>query len=407
MIGRPWIKVETLLKGTEMRKILEFLTCPMSPEQEEGYALECAGHVLRYSGIALIIMMGIQIYNLFYVFLYTNGRLHTVASRVYFVLYLMLLAVSAVGLFLTHYLKKSLPEKAGLTMRLQLVYGFFVLGWGTCITIYDQRASDNVSVYLMVGVTTAAVIYFSIVQAMVIYAFFTVVLYCGIPIFRASSSDTYGVFFNITVMSIMSVFICGYRYISERRRYMDRQLMMEQNRQLNLLAERDSLTGLRNRRFLEKDIQDLYEQCRVEQKPVSMMMIDIDFFKKYNDNYGHQQGDECLRRTAWRLEQELGLEGEYLIRYGGEEFLYIGANQDKYAAQETGERFVECIRNLIIGPSERDSRRITVSIGIFTGLPGKDIQEEKEWMHYIEQADRALYMAKNAGRDRWIFLEEE
>ncbi len=131
-----------------------------------------------------------------------------------------------------------------------------------------------------------------------------------------------------------------------------------------------------------------------------MMMIDIDYFKRYNDTYGHQQGDECLRRVAWRLEQELDSENEYMIRYGGEEFLYIGIGIDENAAAEKGRLFNQAIRDLIIGFSDQDSRNITVSIGIYTGYP----TQKQSWETYISNADKALYQAKNTGRDKFVIL---
>lgn len=183
---------------------------------------------------------------------------------------------------------------------------------------------------------------------------------------------------------------------------MDQQVIIEQNRQLSLLANRDSLTGLRNRRFLENEMEHLYQKCAGEHKVMTVMMIDIDYFKVYNDSYGHQQGDECLRRMAWRLEQELDKESEYLIRYGGEEFLYIGIGQDQETAKEKGSRFNEVIRELIIGPSREDSRSITISIGICTRFPSVQPGINEEWVHYISEADKALYTAKETGRDRWV-----
>lgn len=101
---------------------------------------------------------------------------------------------------------------------------------------------------------------------------------------------------------------------------------------------------------------------------------------------------------AWRLEQELDEENEYLIRYGGEEFLYIGIGVDRQEAAMKGNQFNKVIRELIIGPSEQDPRSITISIGICSRFPA----EGQPYTDYIAEADQALYAAKNGGRDRWV-----
>lgn len=373
---------------------------PMSPEQEEGYTLVCAERILRYNGFFLLAVIGIQIYNLIYALVYTGGKLHTVSSRVYTAFYSVLLIISAAGLVLKNYLKRKLPDQAESIVRLQVLYGFFLMAWGACVTIYDQRVSDNISVYLIISLTVAMLVYFTPLQAVVGYTFFLFMLYLMIPVFQKLPEDNYGSRVNMAVMTLMAVFICIYRNTSDRKHYLDQEIIMEQNRRLADEAGHDSLTRLRNRRFFDVEMNNIYQQCVESGTVITVMMIDIDEFKLYNDTYGHQQGDECLRRMAWRLEQELDKEYEYLIRYGGEEFLYIGIGVDKQTALEQGEKFNKVIRELVIGPSEQDSRSITISIGIYSSIPSGQCR----WADYIARADKALYIAKDSGRDRSVSL---
>ena len=213
--------------------------------------------------------------------------------------------------------------------------------------------------------------------------------------------DNYGNNVNMTIMTLMAVFISVYRYASDRKNYLNQQVIEEQNRRLSDAAVRDSLTRLRNRRFFDEKIDSLYQQCIETRAAMTVMMIDIDHFKIYNDTYGHQQGDECLRRMAWRLEQELDEKDEYLIRYGGEEFLYIGIGVEEKAAAEKAKQFNKVIRELVIGPSDQDLRSITISIGICSRFP----KEGEPWAEYIAEADAALYAAKNSGRDRCVVAD--
>lgn len=381
-----------------MAVIREKIFYSMTPEQEKGYTLVCAERILRSNGYFLLMIIGIQLYNLIYTLAYTGGKLRSTPSRVYTVFYAVLLLASVTGLALRGYLRKKLPDLAACTVRLQVLYGILLMVWGSCVTIYDQRVSDRISVYLIISLTVAMVVYFNPLQAAAVYGFFLAALYLMLPTFQKAPKDNYGSCVNMVVTTLMSVLICTYRYASDRKHFLDQQIILEQNRRLADIAAHDTLTRLRNRRFLEEEMDALYRQCGQDGLVMTVMMIDIDYFKKYNDTYGHRQGDECLRRMAWRLEQELDEGKEYLIRYGGEEFLYVGIGVEKQAAAEKAERFNRVIRELVIGPSDLDPRNITISIGICSRFPA----DGGAWADYIEEADQALYRAKGSGRDRWI-----
>lgn len=379
------------------------MCCPMSPQQEEGYRLFCAQKILRYSMGLLAMIAAIQLYNLAYVLYYTGWRLHTDASRVYAVLYVLMLLIALGGLGLSFFLKKGLPKSSRGTLRFHLVYAVLMLAWSAGVTLYDQRVSENISVYLITAMTLSVVTCFTPVQATTVYGAFWVVMFFALPIFQPGQVDNYGSYVNLTVMTLMSVFVCCYRYYQERRHYLEQQVIEEQNHRLEELASHDSLTRLRNRRFLEEHIEQIYEDCIRDGSSLTVMMLDIDRFKDYNDTYGHPQGDECLRRVAWRLEQELDPKTEYLIRYGGEEFLYLGVGVSSHQAAERAERFNRGIRELVIGFSDEDLRGVTISLGVYTGFP----RQAREWRGDIAKADKALYEAKDTGRDRWVVYREE
>lgn len=382
--------------------IREKLFGSMSEEQESRYILTVAERILRCDGYLLWVIIGVQAFNLLYALIYTNGKLHSVSSRVYSSLYLFLMLLSVIGLFLHRYLKKNLPAKAMLTVRLQVIYGFLLILWGACTTAYDQRVSDNVTVYLIVAFTVSVLVYMTPGQAAVSFVTVQIFLFLAIPAFQTDSTRLHGVLLNTVVMTLLSFLIAVYRYSNYRKGYLIHQEMLEKNRILNEAANHDSLTGLYNRRFLNGQMDEIYRYCARNQRTMTIMMMDIDSFKNYNDTYGHQQGDECLRRMTWRLLQEMDPKQEYLIRYGGEEFLYVGTNLDHKTAQEKAEEFTKVIRDLIIGPSEKDPRNITISIGLFTEIPSMEMAEDKEWINSVARADSALYEAKNSGKDQWI-----
>jgi two-component system, cell cycle response regulator len=183
------------------------------------------------------------------------------------------------------------------------------------------------------------------------------------------------------------------RALTRRKRIADR---LRENLHLSMrLATTDSLTGLYNRHYLSSHLRTLVARARDLDRPLSVAMIDIDYFKEVNDRYGHAVGDAVLRCFAERLVENIrGV--DLAARYGGEEFVVVMPDTDLDAARQIGDR----IRNLIAeAPFETGTKRamaqITVSVGIAT-LSAQD----PDGMTVLARADDALYRAKNAGRNR-------
>ncbi len=189
--------------------------------------------------------------------------------------------------------------------------------------------------------------------------------------------------------------------IEKSRLYSDllltREYLEQANRELEALATVDGLTGLTNRRVLDKILDEEWRRCIRSQTPLSLMMIDIDHFKLYNDTYGHQKGDDCLKRFAEELELSFQRSGECVARYGGEEFAVVLPDTTAQEASRVAIRFLRKLEALRI-PHEGSpvGPWVTASIGIATEQPSTGVPQTALVLH----ADRALYRAKNAGRNR-------
>ncbi len=157
----------------------------------------------------------------------------------------------------------------------------------------------------------------------------------------------------------------------------------------------DELTGVPNRRFFDRYLDISWRQAMRGHAPLSLLMIDVDYFKKYNDTYGHQAGDRCLRAVAGALEATVADNGCILARYGGEEFAAILPDVDSEQARTIAESLREAVYKLAETHSESPHERVTISLGLATAVPGLLSRPSK----LIEKADRALYQAKNAGRN--------
>jgi diguanylate cyclase (GGDEF)-like protein len=178
--------------------------------------------------------------------------------------------------------------------------------------------------------------------------------------------------------------------------------MVDQAKLLENLSQRDALTGLANRRHLDEVITSEWNRSIRYKTPLTIMMVDIDYFKYYNDSLGHPEGDRCLKIIADIIAKSAGRSGDLAARYGGEEFLLLFATTDRHLAQKQAERLVQLIQDLAIPhPASPVSDYVTVSIGVASAIP----QINELPTDFIRKSDAALYKAKTAGRNRFIIAE--
>ncbi len=171
------------------------------------------------------------------------------------------------------------------------------------------------------------------------------------------------------------------------------------NEKLQRLATIDGLTQVANRRRFDEYFDQVWNQMIRQQSNVSLIMIDIDFFKKYNDSYGHQQGDDCLKQVAQSIYSTAKRAGNLVARYGGEEFVVVLPNSTIDEANHVGEAILSSIQQLEIPHNQSSvSKFVTLSLGISGTSPERDIPPES----LITIVDKALYEAKEQGRNRSI-----
>lgn len=185
---------------------------------------------------------------------------------------------------------------------------------------------------------------------------------------------------------------------------MDITCMKERQSSLEEAANTDTLTGLYNRRALESSFTTLWDACMQANKPLSVLMFDIDFFKKYNDTYGHLQGDRCLAAFAKILNVSAARSSDVIARYGGEEFVVLLPFTEREHALEVAERIRKAASELKVmlpAPGKGDvETTITVSGGVSSFTPGQEGYIPEDLLH---RADEALYAAKAAGRNRVFY----
>ena len=172
--------------------------------------------------------------------------------------------------------------------------------------------------------------------------------------------------------------------------------LKEMNENLKELSVIDELTQVANRRSLDDNLEREWFRAKRTKTPISLLMIDIDHFKKYNDQFGHLKGDECLKEIATYLKTNLNRPGDFIARFGGEEFSIIMPETNLNGAIKFAEKIHSGIRELnITNPGSTVSKYLTISIGVASVVP----VIEDSYMDLIYTSDKALYQAKNDGRN--------
>ncbi len=173
------------------------------------------------------------------------------------------------------------------------------------------------------------------------------------------------------------------------------------NMELHRVSMTDGLTGIPNRRVFDELLVREWRRCARLRKPVSVVMLDVDYFKKFNDRYGHQAGDECLKTVAKMISGAVPRASDLAARYGGEEFVLILSETDAEGARAVANRIREQVAGLKVANEDSPHRYVTLSCGISTVVPGDDIPVEK----LVKSADNALYLAKTQGRNSVAYLD--
>jgi diguanylate cyclase (GGDEF)-like protein len=237
---------------------------------------------------------------------------------------------------------------------------------------------------------------------------FNLYLYCMVlPIIIRLFAVGQIEYFNIGASAIIymiimkKLFLWNYDILIKwiRLKYENEQLLNSLqgiNARLTELSVIDELTQVANRRSLDDNLEKEWSRARRMSAPISMLMIDIDYFKQYNDEFGHIKGDECLIYLSDYLKTNLNRSGDFIARYGGEEFCVIMPDTNMDGAIKFAEKIHSGVRDLkVLNPGSQVSKYLTISIGLASAIPVK----KESYVDLIYTSDKALYIAKNDGRN--------
>lgn len=207
---------------------------------------------------------------------------------------------------------------------------------------------------------------------------------------------------SLVALLVLALGLVGGGLVARMRKRMDAaRSIARENRELFRLANRDGLTGISNRRQFDQALQVEFHRAATVGTPLALVMIDVDFFKAYNDRYGHQAGDVCLKAVSDVLRRFKVRAGDTVARYGGEEFAVLLPHTDLGGARLVAERIRQAVYEQGLVHADNPSGVVTVSVGVHSLVPAEtDLPEG-----LLEMADGALYRAKSGGRNRVCLAE--
>ena len=192
------------------------------------------------------------------------------------------------------------------------------------------------------------------------------------------------------------------RDISDRKQVEAR--LKQANQKLHHIANMDGLTQIANRRNFDRYYESEWVRMMQSQQPLALIFCDVDYFKKYNDFYGHQAGDDCLKQIAKTIDNSLHRPGDLAARYGGEEFAIVLPDTDVGGAEIIAQNLQQNIRKLeLFHAASEASPYVSLSMGISSIIPTPELPPS----FLVSQVDIALYQAKKAGRDRYFIAPED
>lgn len=379
----------------------------ITPEEKEGFYNYIPDKVYKTERSIAYIVLLTQICMMLLFIIYGRLDVENLRSVGYYLLYLYLAITTSIAIILYRhtYQKKSFTA----FQWVRRIYVICLCIWVLGITCLEQMVGKGLSVYCYLMPTTSAFILLSPKESACIiggtWLSMTVMLFGFISFHDNAFSNIVNSFF----VSILSLFIAYRYYRSMAIEYCDRQTISSQYQKIeksNSLLQRmihiDQLTQMYNRRYLLDYIFPMFDVCKEKHHYGVFLMLDIDYFKQYNDTYGHLQGDECLKQIADILIEVCQKHDASAVRYGGEEFLIVKMTDTTMDGFAFAEQLLSTIQNADLKRSDVALGRVSISMGLWSGL----LSQISHIENAIRYADTALYKAKTLGRNCVVQSEE-
>ncbi len=328
------------------------------------------------------------------------------APELYYILMyfgMLIVMLAFLGIFII--LQKNAAGHGTAVQIAGICFSGFILAWCAGISLMDQLHSGQIMVYIVAVIAVAVTPVFKPRILTLLYlpihiAFLMLLIYT-----HRSTEIPFGNIVNSTAFVIITWAIAYMRYNRQVAAFNNHKLieekntelkkmnteLQEANKKLEILSQTDGLTGLLNRAMFDRTISLEWDRCKRQFVALSLIMVDIDFFKSFNDNCGHQAGDSCIRQVASALSGCARRASDSVARYGGDEFAVILPDVEEPDAGKLAEIMRKRVEDMAI-PHEYSavSAYVTISMGVYTVTPSNELTIEE----FIGNADKLLYEAK-------------
>lgn len=330
--------------------------------------------------------------------------------------HVVMFIISLIWLIIIKRIEVSQNTNQKLAFALQFIFISYILFWGGAISIVDQISTGQITVYCVAAMAMAVMPYLKPKWSLIIYMYVHIIFIISLFCVKQSNLLLFTNVFYSSICVVLSLIISTMLFNSELNDFKNKKLIEHKNIELNRINHElievnsnleelsctDCLTGIANRRKFEDFISFEWDKCKSNIAPLSAIMIDVDFFKLFNDNYGHQSGDYCLKKIGETLSCHLNTKHGIVARYGGEEFIIVLEGLSKASALIEAEKIRKSVETLNIPHNFSPiSDHVTISLGVSSLIPSEDSSIKI----LIEKADMALYRAKKKNRNRAIVYE--
>ena len=339
-----------------------------------------------------------------------------IAPKLYYhVMYVIFILSTTIVLITINFISRNENYNVKKAMIVTYTFLIFIIVWNMFITLMDQRSSGSLLSYFTTIIAASVIVYIKPKVLVIAFSSIQISFMILLPFFLPGGESPFAEYVNTTIAATVSIFLGYILYQNKANSFSQRKIIEQKNKQLKHLNERlketnktleylsqtDGLTGIYNRRMFDKLAKNYWIKCKLNNVSLSVIMMDIDHFKEYNDNFGHLAGDECLVKLVYSLTKTLndfnGTKDSMLARYGGEEFILMTCGMSEEKAHSLAESIRKKVENIKIEREYKEvADHITLSLGVFTGMPA---DETSSLQDYIGNADKALYCAKNDGRN--------
>lgn len=323
--------------------------------------------------------------------------------------YVIAYTVLCAGLLVLLSLHRRAKDNWRLHSRLCISFGVLLSLWIGCISYLDALGDVSIIVYCSFLPMMAAFLIVPPFILSILLIFTCILTNCLVLGTPYGHENVFSTLVNSIFICVLSIVYAYRMYHARLTGIYDKIIIDQKNRQLeaaneklDLLSMTDTLTGLGNRRYLEESVRSPLEKYGIHMGSLAVLLLDIDFFKQYNDRYGHQQGDLCLQAVASVLSSCAEDDNFHAVRYGGEEFVLVITGLSSDVIMEKTEQIRKSVASVQIPGPIKAGTSVTVSVGVSF----HESWEPGLLETAISEADRALYQAKQNGRNQTVLFSK-